>query len=331
MKICSSPKCHSVAFVDWSLRNLLESDLDIGCPVSDSSLIYVRQSMKGKMVFWPAPSYSIASDAGEIAVYDLRDGKTWPKTRELGGKSPNKLEYDVELKPVITAQRYVSGVGQQNGGIRCSIENNSPDTPVTVSYLEMIPWFLRLYFHTIRLTSNGKDVTVKNRNFVPGRDRTVPHQIELIFTVEPSSSVEFAVDFDYTLLKWLEYPPDANHGFEVPAAVINARLHSCSDFQFPKNFTYFRSDGDHCFLRLYTEPLLVNLPTPDFSMPYNVICMTCTVLALAFGPIHAITTKHFTLLDPTTNPALVGKMKIRAKDLLQKLRNRLKKEKAKTE
>ena len=44
-------------------------------------------------------------------------------------------------------------------------------------------------------------------------------------------------------------------------------------------------------VQLYTESLLVNLPTPDFSMPYNVICLTCTVVALAFGPLHNITTK----------------------------------------
>ena len=33
-------------------------------------------------------------------------------------------------------------------------------------------------------------------------------------------------------------------------------------------------------LQLYTEALLVNLPTPDFSMPYNVICLACTVSIL---------------------------------------------------
>ena len=35
--------------------------------------------------------------------------------------------------------------------------------------------------------------------------------------------------------------------------------------------------------RFYTESLLIRLPTPDFSMPYNVITLTCTVLALFFG------------------------------------------------
>jgi hypothetical protein len=42
----------------------------------------------------------------------------------------------------------------------------------------------------------------------------------------------------------------------------------------------------------------VNLPTPDFSMPYNVICLACTVVALAFGPLHNITTKSLTVVMP---------------------------------
>ncbi len=32
------------------------------------------------------------------------------------------------------------------------------------------------------------------------------------------------VDFEYSMLRWTEYPPDANHGFYVGAAVITARL-----------------------------------------------------------------------------------------------------------
>ena len=42
--------------------------------------------------------------------------------------------------------------------------------------------------------------------------------------------------------------------------------------------------GDN-IIRIYTEVLLVSLSTPDFSMPYNVICLTCTVVAIAFGSI----------------------------------------------
>lgn len=37
----------------------------------------------------------------------------------------------------------------------------------------------------------------------------------------------------------------------------------------------------------------MNLPTPDFSMPFNVICLGCTAVALAFGGLHNLTTKEF--------------------------------------
>lgn len=45
-------------------------------------------------------------------------------------------------------------------------------------------------------------------------------------------------------------------------------------------------------VRLHTESLVVAMATPDFSMPYNVICLVCTVVALAFGPLFNLTTKR---------------------------------------
>ena len=38
------------------------------------------------------------------------------------------------------------------------------------------------------------------------------------------------------------------------------------------------------------------MATPDVSMPYNVICLACTVVALAFGPLYNLTTKRLPYL-----------------------------------
>lgn len=53
------------------------------------------------------------------------------------------------------------------------------------------------------------------------------------------------------------------------------------------------------FTRIYTEPLLVNLPTPDFSMPYNVICLTCTVVAVGYGSLYNLLTRSFQVEEPS--------------------------------
>ena len=63
------------------------------------------------------------------------------------------------------------------------------------------------------------------------------------------------------------------------------------------------------FVRLHTETLLVTLPTPDFSMPYNVICLACTVVAIAFGSFHNLTTRRFIVQDPTKQKNFLQKLK----------------------
>jgi GPI-anchor transamidase subunit T len=45
-------------------------------------------------------------------------------------------------------------------------------------------------------------------------------------------------------------------------------------------------------LQVYTKSLLVPLAAPDFSMPYNVICLSSTVLAVYFGAVLNILLKR---------------------------------------
>lgn len=49
---------------------------------------------------------------------------------------------------------------------------------------------------------------------------------------------------------------------------------------------------------LRTTSLLLSLPTPDFSMPYNVIILSSTVIALAFGSVFNLLVRRFVALEP---------------------------------
>lgn len=75
-------------------------------------------------------------------------------------------------------------------------------------------------------------------------------------------------------------------------------------------------------LRLHTELLLISLPTPDFSMPYNVICFVCTVIAIGFGSIFNLTTRK---LVPASKDekGLLGKLLSRIWLFFTKLRHRV--------
>lgn len=70
---------------------------------------------------------------------------------------------------------------------------------------------------------------------------------------------------------------------------------------------------------MYTEILLVSLPTPDFSMPYNVICLTCTVVAIAFGSLYNLSTKRLQEVNPREATTLFGKILKKLRTLKEKL------------
>jgi phosphatidylinositol glycan class T len=129
---------------------------------------------------------------------------------------------------------------------------------------------------------------------MPGLDRIRPHHIELALTLQPNTIYSIYFQAESAHLKWDEYPPDVNHGFYINPALITIQLTESLAKQL-NLFTHFLTDTAH--IRMYSETLLMNLPTPDFSMPYNVICLTCTVVAIGFGSMHNFTTRKFKFFD----------------------------------
>ena len=57
--------------------------------------------------------------------------------------------YGIVPSPVLVASRHVVGTGREWGAIVTTLRNSGP-LPLTVSSLDSIPWFLRLYLHTLR-------------------------------------------------------------------------------------------------------------------------------------------------------------------------------------
>ena len=91
-----------------------------------------------------------------------------------------------------------------------------------------------------------------------------------------------------------------------------------SIFYFLSSSFHEGNDYDN-IIRVYTEVLLVTLPTPDFSMPYNVICLTCTVVAIGFGSLYNLSTRRLQEVDPREPTGILGKVK----NKLLKLKNNI--------
>lgn len=289
---------------DWSLRKMFGTGLFKTCPLADYSKIYVDISANNSVpyVLSQDPDYFLKDN---IAVYNLNG------IFHLSALMPRPKVVVSELRPLLYTDRFITGFGQEYGGLVTRIYNEH-NAPVTATVIENIPWFLPIYYHTLKVTSNGVRVTPKALIYMPGKGRMRIYYLEIVLELPSHSVTEISVQFDYVFLKWQEYPPDANHGFYIGSAIVKASIpRNATSLTFDKsliidNLNSSSSSNFDYLITLKTENFIITLPTPDFSMPYNVICLACTVVALAFGPIHNITTKRLKLTTAKYVPGLAS-------------------------
>ncbi|KAL1340967.1 hypothetical protein HN51_027474 [Arachis hypogaea] len=203
------------------------------------------------------------------------------------------------------ASRFLMGSGNERGAIAiCMKSTESTQELVAANYvdqrcnfqvnvLQIVPWYIKVYYHTLQLFVDEKPQIltdfVERMHVSPSEDKVSPGLMELVLKLpcEVKSAV-LNIEFDKGFLHIDEYPPDANQGFDIPSAII-----SFPDFNAGLQFSDNSLSKTPMLSKLqerspvisYTEVLLVPLTTPDFSMPYNVITITCTVFALYFGSL----------------------------------------------
>ncbi|CAG0893374.1 unnamed protein product [Cyprideis torosa] len=289
----------------WSLKQLFGSSSGIlaSCPLSSSALVTVDVSDNFTYPFRlsPAPETLVTLEESGVtlAVYDLKNMGDSGPFNLLASPVQREKVYGLIPLPVITVQRFMTGYGQTHGGIMTKIHNSDRFSTHTVTYTQNIPWFIHMFLHSLKIAVNGEETGAEEMRYVPGVDRERPYLLELKLRLPPKSKAEISFEFETSFLKWTEYPPDANHGFYIPSAVLefvpnDSRNQTVTLSPHRRQTT----EPPQRVTRVYTEALLVTLPTPDFSMPYNVICLACTAVALAFGPLHNLTTKRLMWISP---------------------------------
>lgn len=117
-----------------------------------------------------------------------------------------------------------TGYGLQRGGVVSRIRNNHYKKDVRIVLLDVVPWFLRVYMHTLKIFANGKRIEPEHVYYRPGKDREHSHHLELTLVLPAASETVVSYEFERAFLKWTEYPPDASHGFYIGSAVVSAIL-----------------------------------------------------------------------------------------------------------
>jgi GPI-anchor transamidase subunit T len=129
------------------------------------------------------------------------------------------------------------------------------------------------------------DDAVSNITYIPPVPHSRPATFQCVLVLHPESTVHLTMDVTKSFLRYTEHPPDAQRGWDLPPAVISPLGEIGNDTAEAITIS-----------RIYTPALLVDLATPDFSMPYNVIIFTCSLVAFIFGSIFNLLTRKFVVV-----------------------------------
>merc|ERR1712154_601524 len=109
------------------------------------------------------------------------------------------------------------------------------------------------------MTSNGENLTPSHLEYRPGRDRERPYHLELLLTLPPKSTTQINFQLELSMLRWVEYPPDANHGFYVGSATITAKIPD------NRNATLISQEDSTFSYTIWGNPLTVNTVVNIFT------------------------------------------------------------------
>lgn len=196
-----------------------------------------------------------------------------------------------------------SGGGQGEGSIKTTIFNPR-NTEVEVMTLEVVPWWLKPSLSARKVRNCEETAYI----YKAGHDADrITGQIAFGLRIKAGSACTVEYDFKTAWPKWNEYPADANHGRYLPSVIL-----------------FFEDETTAAPRRIFSESLLIYVPIPDFSMPYNVLCLACTVVAMAIGSIHNLTTSTLMPASSEAPQTNLGKVIYFLKGSLQKIIRKLK-------
>ncbi|PPQ66086.1 hypothetical protein CVT24_000200 [Panaeolus cyanescens] len=272
---------------DWSLKSLFNRQVERACPVAESSEI---------LVGLPHAIYSIKPEPSSIrhksAVFDVNTLEK-PLDVSLHWRNPFQypLVYATPSTP-ISIRRTLTGSSQAWGQLSVAVTNNRED-PLSIIYLETMPWLVQFFLHTLETRIDGAlvDNVISNLTYTLPIPHSRPTTLQMLLTLPPKKTVYLTMEVTKAFLRYTEHPPDAERGWDLPPAI----------------FTPVRFDNDTVVPlsdeRMYSSVLLADLATPDFSMPYNVIMFTCSLIAFVFGTIHNALTRKLVVVPLTDDKA----------------------------
>jgi len=175
-----------------------------------------------------------------------------------------------------------------------------------IRFMDQLPFFIRPLWHTFRASFQAREGAVEQlsgqaamrrleAHFVASDGQRLPTEVFLTVDVPAGGTVGLSMDVAKAFIQLREFSYACEKGFDVgSAAWLEAELPAEGGTE-PEGLlapapTAPGSDPPAGGWRLrLTRGLIVLLPMPDFSMPFNVIALSSTAVTFFFGSVFRLT------------------------------------------
>jgi len=279
---------------DWSLSSIFDRVISRTCPAAHSSVVRVTLPVEKSYVIAPDPS----TVQGDVATFAVTSKEPLDVVMQWPEEYAFQYPVGFVLTPLthLSVQRTLKGASQYDAQLSLTITNHLP-IQIQTGYLETMPWLLQFYLHTLHVYSEGvlRDELWDLVSYTAPVPHSRPSLLQAVLTLPPKSTLQLTMDVSKPFLRYTEHPPDAQRGWDLPPAVFLPGSFGNYSQKNQDLSSEWMTSGAHP-KRMYTPVLLVDLATPDFSMPYNVIIISCTLIALIFGSIFNLLTRKFVIV-----------------------------------
>ena len=262
--------------LEWSVTYLFGKGVKYACPIAESTVIDIKRPHTNKEGWKTVEIIGEADSIDDFKESVIRDDQM--VNRDFGVIGATVKSSGLHASPIVV-MRYLTGVGQERGGLALSWRNKEK-SEIMITHSELLPDFMSVYFSQMVLyDAQGNELsmaTLHQFHVAPSQARSFPLEISLQLLIPPQSEISLLLPFEKDFLRYTDYPFDPNRGLDVlPAS------------------TRYTDPLTNVEQVVVTTKLLLTMPTPDFTMPYNVITLTSTLIVLFYGTIFSACYRRF--------------------------------------
>eukprot|EP00554_Chaetoceros_debilis_P002843 CAMPEP_0194092660 /NCGR_PEP_ID=MMETSP0149-20130528/47553_1 /TAXON_ID=122233 /ORGANISM="Chaetoceros debilis, Strain MM31A-1" /LENGTH=707 /DNA_ID=CAMNT_0038777685 /DNA_START=77 /DNA_END=2200 /DNA_ORIENTATION=+ len=294
------------------------------CPLSDSSKVIVQDGNGGIVLEHDLTKSSLDVSAKIDFGSRRRPLHKSAREIEMGMEgddSNDNIQQSLGIERTVFRLNGISNRGMLQTRVYQSLESSfaqkcgddsdgdsDGDRGVIVSLVDVFPKIIIPVYHSMRIfvvegmgsgdefhafdsefqsehSIDGYSVTQYNireldhkLTLTPTSDEPTLETLSITMVIPEDSSIYVQLEYEPRFLSFEEFPADPNRGFDVPPSIATFSCNAVDN-------SHTNANANRNIAHVYSNALLIMPPVPDLSMPFNVISITSTFLALILGTL----------------------------------------------